>query len=48
MHAQTLLEVVSVEHKPIFQEIDDAGNVLILPHETKKGKGSDTLHVTPL
>ena len=28
------------EHKPIFQEIDDAGNVLILPHETNKGKGS--------
>lgn len=28
------------EHKPIFQEIDDAENVLILPHETNKGKGS--------
>ena len=28
------------EHKPIFQEVDDAGNVLILTHETNKGKGS--------
>ena len=28
------------EHKTIFQEIDDSGNVLILPHKTNKGKGS--------
>lgn len=27
------------EHKPIFQEIFDAGNVLILTHETNMGKG---------
>lgn len=29
-----------IEHKPIFQEVDDAGNVLILTHEKNKGKGS--------
>lgn len=28
-----------IEHKPIFQEVDDAGNVLILTHEKNKGKG---------
>lgn len=28
------------EHKAIFREIDDAGNVLILTHKTNKGKGS--------
>ena len=27
------------EHKAIFREIDDAGNILILTHENNKGKG---------